>query len=446
LTKITLFGGVREIGGNKILVESKEARIFLDFGQSFTLLDDFFVPEAYLFPRGRFGLRDYLALDLVPRIEGLYSPTALRYTDLPYKEPEFDAVFLSHPHMDHYDHLQFLDPKIPIHCGETCHTILRSAMEIQRAKVFNEESQVELFRSGKEVRVKDITIKPVHVDHSVPGAYGFLVDTGEKRIAYTGDIRSHGVKPQLTEDFLQAASAFDPDVLIIEGTRVAPTERRTNLTESEVELRSRDVISKSDGIALALRYPKDLDRFQTFYAIAKSEGKELVISQKTATLLLYLKDDPISLPDPTNDPTIKIFHRAKLRYEPWEERLEYISVGTDYIQKNRSSLILEMDTYYMNELVDIKPDKGSLIYSMSEPFEEDPVSFRVDEVLRNWASRFNLGYHQLHASGHASKMEIFEMVARIDPDAVLPVHCEFPELFEEAGKPLILAEKGKKIC
>jgi len=33
--EITLHGGVNEIGGNKILVEHKNTRIFLDFGMSF---------------------------------------------------------------------------------------------------------------------------------------------------------------------------------------------------------------------------------------------------------------------------------------------------------------------------------------------------------------------------------------------------------------------------
>jgi len=32
MVKLTFFGGVSEIGGNKILLEDREARILLDFG------------------------------------------------------------------------------------------------------------------------------------------------------------------------------------------------------------------------------------------------------------------------------------------------------------------------------------------------------------------------------------------------------------------------------
>jgi len=69
MTSLTFYGGVGEIGGNKILIETREARVFLDFGESFTLLDDYFLPESFLSPRERFGLRDYFEFGLVPELE-----------------------------------------------------------------------------------------------------------------------------------------------------------------------------------------------------------------------------------------------------------------------------------------------------------------------------------------------------------------------------------------
>ena len=35
MTKLTFYGGVNEIGGNKILLEDKKTRVLFDFGQSF---------------------------------------------------------------------------------------------------------------------------------------------------------------------------------------------------------------------------------------------------------------------------------------------------------------------------------------------------------------------------------------------------------------------------
>jgi ribonuclease J len=37
VTSLTFYGGVDEIGGNKVLVEDQNTRLFLDFGMSFGL-------------------------------------------------------------------------------------------------------------------------------------------------------------------------------------------------------------------------------------------------------------------------------------------------------------------------------------------------------------------------------------------------------------------------
>ena len=36
MVSLTFYGGVNEIGGNKILLEDQDTRLFLDFGMSFT--------------------------------------------------------------------------------------------------------------------------------------------------------------------------------------------------------------------------------------------------------------------------------------------------------------------------------------------------------------------------------------------------------------------------
>src|SRR5437899_304900 len=71
MTNLTFYGGVGEIGGNKVLLEDGDARIWLDMGSTFDFGSEYFV--EYLTPRERFGLRDYFALGLLPRLPGLYA-------------------------------------------------------------------------------------------------------------------------------------------------------------------------------------------------------------------------------------------------------------------------------------------------------------------------------------------------------------------------------------
>ena len=70
MVSITVYGGAGEIGGNKILVEHDAHRVFLDFGMSFARIGDFY--EEFLQPRTNSGLRDLLALGILPKIDGVY--------------------------------------------------------------------------------------------------------------------------------------------------------------------------------------------------------------------------------------------------------------------------------------------------------------------------------------------------------------------------------------
>jgi len=57
---------------------------------------------------------------------GVYAKELLAFTDLPYTEPEIEAVFLSHAHVDHVSHIQFLDPKIRVCLGVALNCSWRS--------------------------------------------------------------------------------------------------------------------------------------------------------------------------------------------------------------------------------------------------------------------------------------------------------------------------------
>ena len=54
MVSLTFYGGAGEIGGNKILLEDKDAKIYLDFGEEFNFGEEYF--WEYLQPRAANGL------------------------------------------------------------------------------------------------------------------------------------------------------------------------------------------------------------------------------------------------------------------------------------------------------------------------------------------------------------------------------------------------------
>jgi len=441
---LTFYGGVGEIGGNKILLEDRDARLWLDMGATFSLGEQFFA--EYLLPRERFGLRDYFGLGLVPKIPGLYSMDALEATEEAWTEPHFSGIFITHVHYDHTNHLRFVDGSIPVHLGEGTKIILDSwATTTRSATMRLHEHDWRTFRTGHRIDADGVEVEPIHVDHSAPGAYGFLFHTSEGTVAYTGDLRRHGPLGRLTDEFIEGAAKARPIALLTEGTRVAPEDPRQNLTEAQVRAKSIETVRAArDKLPIVTFYPRDVDRIRTFTEVARETDRRFVVNAKTAHLLWSLKrDSRIVVPDIERDADLLVYRRQMDRYDPWETEVFAMAgdrvVDAEYVRAHAGDLILQLEFTHLTELIDVQPPPGSpFIHSKSEPFEEDDIT---DEVLGHWLERFGLVRHQFHASGHLSEAEVMEMIERIRPGSVYPVHTQHPERFTRFAPRTVLPSR-----
>jgi len=435
---VRFLGGVREIGGNKILIEDGPDRVLFDFGPSFgPRVEEYYVD--YLQPRSTCRAKDLLEFDLVPRISGLYSQESLGDADLAYSPPEVHGIFVSHAHADHAGYLELVDPAIPVHVGEGTRALMGAIETSTRMKYGTHPWEV--FSDRKPVRVGQIEVVPYPVDHSIPFAYGFLVRTSEGTLAYTGDFRHHGPRAADTHTFFAAVAAEKVDALLIEGTRAGPDPRR-NLSEAGVRSAVDRVLEASPELALACTYPRDIDRLRTLYAAAVETDRELVVSTRTAHLLTQVahRFPPGEIPVPGQAPGLRVHVRKKRVSYLWERPFLDEALPSEELRRQGRKYLLALDLAHFPELIDLRPPKGSpFIHSMSEPFSEDDVD---DRVMHNWLDHFGLQFHQMHASGHASASELLDLVRLTGARTVYPIHTEHPEAFEKAGPSVRLPELG----
>jgi len=463
MASLTFYGGVNEIGGNKILLEDKDTRVFLDFGKSFSRRAKFF--EEYINPRAANGIEDFLTMGLLPDIKGLYRDDLMKLAQREICEPNVDAVLLTHAHSDHADYISFVHEKIPIYMGETCYLILqaieeRSNRQIEREIITYRERpynrkdepikrEINTFRTGNKFKIGSLEIEPIHVDHSVPGAYGFIIYTSEGPIAYTGDIRLHGTVPQMTRDFVEKAKNEKLNALIMEGTRIADDVKEES--EELVFKESRKIVSTTNRLVLADFNFKDVDRLRTFIKVAKENNRKLVVKMNDVYFLKHLSKDPkLNVPNIDNEDIIiylpkkgsGTYQDSDYKGKDKEFLGRHNTWNAQEIAKNEDKVLCAMGFYSFTALIDMKVEPGArYIHSASEPYnEEQEIS---QERINAWTDHFGMYRFQCHCSGHAGSRDLVQIANEINARTLYPVHTERPEIYKRSIKNVIEVTEGR---
>jgi len=124
---------------------------------------------------------------------------------------DLNGILISHPHRDHYHGLSFINRNIPIYTGVVTKRIIKASSLCSPPKFDNFLYGLNWirFRTGNVINIKGLEIFPVHVDHSIPAAYGFILNTSAGIIVYSGDTAPN---PKL------AAKAKNATLLIHDAT------------------------------------------------------------------------------------------------------------------------------------------------------------------------------------------------------------------------------------
>ena len=477
MTDITFHGGVNDIGGNKFLVESKDTKVFMDFGMSFSQEGQFF--SQFLNARTSNSLNDLFELGILPKIKGLYRRDYAKHMDFGGTEDnEIDAILLTHAHVDHCAYIPYLRPDIPIYCSEESKLIMQNFDETGSDQYLTQKEKfqvhqgkdgkvmrtsgdaakvprrIETFESGREFSIDSISVNPMPVDHSIPGVHAFILQTHDGIIGNTADLRFHGRQSEDTEKFVQKCAESDLDLLLCEGTRVSAA---ASLTEFDVERKVAQIINDTKGLVIC-GYPiRDLDRLMSFYIAAKNTNRYLLIDMKQAYLLKLFDESPNlkgKFPSPT-DKNIKVYiqrgswglidkdletftERQLLQdYGVWQrEFLDYPN-SVDYrdVQKNQKEFIFYCSDYRLQDLIDIKPSEGaSYIRSLTEPFNTE-MEIKEDQV-KNWFVHFGVinrdeDWHQIHVSGHGDGEQIRHVVKDTHAKSLIPIHTVHDEYHKQ---------------
>jgi ribonuclease J len=478
MVSLTFYGGVNEIGGNKILLEDGDTKIFLDFGMSFTKAGQFF--SEFMQPRKCNVIGDLIEFGLLPDLKGLYRRDYLKHMGKPFEEePMVQAVLLSHAHADHSSYINDLRHDIKIFCSKPTKLILQAIQDTSQTGFtefleMTENFQIYLnrdgewsrktkqhhyndivikrdvhdFEFGEKLKIKPLEIFPFPVDHSLAGATGFIIYTTEGAVVYTGDIRFHGRRGLESETFIEKCAEAKPIAMVCEGTRI---KEKNSKAEEDVEKRISQKGSKCKGLIIADWPIRDTDRMLSFLNSAKALNRRLAISTRQAHLLNLLKECNDKNIPKLDDENICVYSIRKgwgvirkdfpqrikeMDYESWEKPFLNNCVEHQCVGSKPDDYVWFCSNFDLKELIDIRPQNALYVKSTCEPFD---IEMEIDqERVDNWLRHFKVKSFRTHVSGHAPGKLIGKSIKKIKPKILFPVHTEFPGMFRRFGRTKIV--------
>jgi len=203
--------------------------------------------------------------------------------------------------------------------------------------------------------------------------------------------------------------------------------------------------------------PSDIDRISSMVSLAKGLDNEVILTKGVASTICIASSSSgrlrfVKLPDlkecrilipkdeiaPSADRHVKFLEQEGLSdhfLKLSDYHAEY--AGKPHVMISRGDL----------NLFKLKPLPGSLyIFSTSEPATEEE-EFNLEREV-NTAQLLGLLFYHVHASGHASPLDLMEMVRQIKPKKLIPIHTEVPnafvKIFSECSD-VVIPQKGKAI-
>jgi len=294
------------------------------------------------------------------------------------------------------------------------------------------------------------------------GAAAYAIETDAGWVVYSGDVRVHGARGETSRAFAELAAELEPVALLCEATRAGGKQERS-FSEADVLSHSLAVTRREEGLVVADFGPRNVERLLSFLEVAEEAGRELVILAKDAHLLSAMATASKEIPDPLSTERLMVYRDREDRPDIWKREVldRYAEKVVDWkdVAARPGNYILCLSYYDLSRLLDINPERGSYIYSTSEPYTEEQ---EIDLArLGAWLDRLNLTFvgdprskseedKGFHASGHASEEEIVGLIKAIAPKMVVPIHTHMPQriaaALEGSGIRVESPEKGKPIA
>ncbi len=388
-TNIFALGGLGEVGKNTYCFETERSLIIVDAGVRF--------PEANL-P----GV-DYVIPD---------------YTYLKNNRSKVKALFITHGHEDHIGAIPFLVRSlyIPvIYAPRLAAALIRHKLADARIK---EAVKIVEIDENSIVNVgDDFTVSFIRVTHSIPDAFGVVIDSAAGRIVDTGDYKIDltPVGPDIELIKLAKLGYHGVDLLLSDSTN-AEIEGYTP-SETAVRKDVDNIFDKAMGRVIVSTFSSNINRIQQVVESAVEHNRKICILGRSMINVVGIARDYgyIKIPDANliSDEMVRNHKASEICIlctgSQGEEMaaLSRIANGT-----HKTIRIMPGDTIVFSS--NPIPGNGAMVDKLTNMLIKQGADVKQNGLA-----------FSLHSSGHPARQELRLMLKLINPKHFMPAHGEY---------------------
>ncbi|MDO8470729.1 MAG: ribonuclease J [bacterium] len=406
-------GGLGEVGKNMMLIEYGDKILIVDMG--------FLMPGEDM-----------------PGVDYIIPNTAY----LKGKERNIVGVVITHGHYDHIGAIPYLVSHLgnpPLFAGE-----LAKAIILRRQEEFPGKLNITTIADGQKFTLGPFRIEPFRQNHNIPDNFGLVIETPLGKIVHTSDFKfdDNPVNDPPT-DYKKLERIGKEGVLILLSDSTNAEQPGHSMSEKIIMENLDEIFSQAKGRIITATFASLINRIQQIVTLSEKYGRKVApegYSMKT-NLEITKHLGYIKAKKGTLLPTKEI-----LSYP--DAKVTILSTGAQ--GEGRSVLMRIINKEH--QLVQIHKGDTVVFSSSVIPGNERTVQYVKDNLYRQGANVFHYKMMDIHASGHANRDELKQIISLLQPKYFMPIHGQFSMLVNHAklaeesgipGKNIGLIENGQ---
>ncbi len=393
--RITPLGGLGEIGGNMMVIETEKSAIVVDVGMSF--------PDE-----------DMHGVDiLIPD-----------FTYIRQIKDKIEAVVITHGHEDHIGAMPYLFKELQFPIYGTSLPLEMIGSKFDEHKMREHRKLFRPIEKRVPIKIGDFEVEWIHITHSIIDSSSLAIKTEAGTIIHTGDFKiDHTPIDGFPTDLHRFAHYGEEGVLLLMSDSTNSHSPGFTKSEKTVGPTFDRLFSTSKGRVIMSTFSSNIHRVAQAIEYGLRYGRKVCVIGRSMekNLDLAMSLGYIKFP---RDQFIDAHEVNKYK----DSEVLIVTTGS---QGESMSALYRM-SIHEHRHIKIKPGDQIILSAKAIPGNEASVSAIINHLLKAGAQVAYQDFSEIHVSGHAAQEEQKLMIRLVKPKFFMPIHGEYNHAVKHA--------------